>query len=69
MNGVDYDIPAVKAHMPDAVRRAMPFAIACTALLLSMASSVRAEPRRASPQPEDILPQSELDDPIGIDSE
>jgi hypothetical protein len=45
--------------------------IACASLLclLASASTARADPRRASPQPEDILPQSELDDPIGIDSD
>jgi hypothetical protein len=69
MNRVDYDIPQVKAPMADVVRSSMQGLIACTWLLCLLASSARAEPRRATPQPEDILPQSELDDPIGIDAE
>jgi hypothetical protein len=44
--------------------------IACASLLCLLASAAHADPQqRASPQPEDILPQSELDDPIGIDSD
>ena len=34
-----------------------------------MAASASAQRRAHAPQPEDILPDSELDDPIGVDSE
>jgi hypothetical protein len=43
--------------------------VACAALLCLPAFAGRAEPPRGHPQPEDILPQSEFDDPIGIDSD
>jgi hypothetical protein len=44
--------------------------LAVCALLSTLAAVARAEPPgKRSPAPEDILPQSEFDDPIGVDSD
>ena len=50
------------------MRSTWPFGLAFAALIANWPAPALAQPA-ASPQPEDILPDSELDDPIGIDAE